>query len=268
MAPSGYRNGVTLSMTTPVPPPPASTPPPDEAAPDEIREVARADNVLDARWKKAFVVRRENRDFILYAGLLDLAHRKGLKGIATSIVQIPTELNGMTAIVHAVVTMDLEPGKDFASGDFMGLGDANPGNVTRMMIPHLIRMAETRAKARALRDAVNIGMTAFEELGEAAGHDAAAGPPAEPAWGGGSRASSGAAPRRTVQMPSIPGATGPTATGPASAEQLAAIARLMVAAGQEVKTDGLTFDQAGQLIIRLQNAHAVRLSNGATGGAR
>ena len=108
--------------------------------------------------KKEFIVERDGRSFVLYAGLLDLAHERGLRGITTTLVQVPSELNGMSAIVHATVETE--------AGTFTGLGDASPGNVTRMMAPHLIRMAETRAKARALRDAVNVGATAFEELGD------------------------------------------------------------------------------------------------------
>ena len=108
--------------------------------------------------KKEFIVERDGRSFVLYAGLLDLGHERGLRGITTTLVQVPSELNGMTAIVHATVETE--------GGTFTGLGDASPGNVTRMMAPHLIRMAETRAKARALRDAVNVGVTAFEELGD------------------------------------------------------------------------------------------------------
>lgn len=50
---------------------------------------------------------------------------------------------------------------------FEGIGDATRKNVAKNIAGHLIRMAETRAKARALRDAVNIGATALEELGEA-----------------------------------------------------------------------------------------------------
>jgi hypothetical protein len=113
--------------------------------------------------KKEFIVQRKDdkgnaKDFVLYAGLLDLAHERGLKAITTTLVQAPSELNGSTAICHATVQLE--------AGTFSGIGDANPGNVTRMMVPHLIRMAETRAKARALRDAVNIGTASLEELGD------------------------------------------------------------------------------------------------------
>jgi hypothetical protein len=107
--------------------------------------------------KGEFLVERDGRTFILYGGLLDLAHERGLKEITTTLVQVPSELNGMTAIVHAtVVTVE---------GTFTGLGDANPANVGSAMVPHLIRLSETRAKARALRDAVNVGVVAVEELG-------------------------------------------------------------------------------------------------------
>jgi hypothetical protein len=49
-------------------------------------------------------------------------------------------------------------------GVFEAFGDANPGNVNSFIVPHLIRMAETRAKARALRDAVNVGVLSAEEV--------------------------------------------------------------------------------------------------------
>ena len=70
---------------------------------------------------------------------------------------MPASGNGEVAIVNAVVRTD--------DGKFGGIGDASPENVNRAIAPHLIRMAETRAKARALRDAINVGVTAFEELG-------------------------------------------------------------------------------------------------------
>ncbi len=48
--------------------------------------------------------------------------------------------------------------------EFDEIGDASPKNVNSMIIPHLIRMAATRAKGRALRDAVNIGQALKEEM--------------------------------------------------------------------------------------------------------
>lgn len=96
-------------------------------------------------------------DFIKYADLLDQAHQEGLSRVQTELVQAPTDDNGNSAIVKATVST--------GKGVFDGLGDANPNNVNTEVLPHLIRVAETRAKARALRDAVNVGVTSLEELG-------------------------------------------------------------------------------------------------------
>ncbi len=108
--------------------------------------------------KPEFLVQREGRNFVLYAGLLDMAHQSGLKSIVTTLIQIPSPDNGNVAICQAIVETE--------KGTFSGIGDASPDNVTRIMRQHIIRMAETRAKARALRDAVNVGVAALEELGE------------------------------------------------------------------------------------------------------
>lgn len=109
--------------------------------------------------KREFIVERQGRSFVLYAGLLDLAHSQGLRAIRTRLIQVPADENALTAIVSAEVETD--------RGTFSGIGDANPANVSRAMLSCTIRLAETRAKARALRDAVNVGVTAIEELGEA-----------------------------------------------------------------------------------------------------
>src|SRR5579884_117982 len=108
--------------------------------------------------KKDYIITRQGKEFVLYEGLLDEAHQQGLKRITTTLIQIPHDDNGNVAVVAA----EVETGK----GSFSGIGDASPQNVNRMIVPHLIRMAETRAKARALRDAVNVGVTAVEELGD------------------------------------------------------------------------------------------------------
>jgi hypothetical protein len=96
------------------------------------------------------------REAIAYAELLSRAHDEGLKSIQTQILAQPSEENGHRAIVKAIAEVE--------RGHFEGLGDADPGNVEDFLAPHLIRVAETRAKARALRDAVNCGIVSFEEL--------------------------------------------------------------------------------------------------------
>ncbi|MDQ3387568.1 MAG: hypothetical protein M3475_08255 [Actinomycetota bacterium] len=105
------------------------------------------------------MITRQGKQYVLFAGLLDEAHSRGLRGIDTDLIQVPDESNGNVAVVKA--TVEMEDGRTFS-----GIGDASPANVGRNIVPHVIRMAETRAKARALRDAVNVGSTALEELSD------------------------------------------------------------------------------------------------------
>lgn len=110
--------------------------------------------------KKEFIVERHGKSFVLYSGLLEEAHAQGLKSISTTLLQAPTDSNGNLAICHAQVEMQ-------NGSTFTDIGDASPHNVNDMMRNCLIRMAETRAKARAMRDAVNVGVVSLEELEEA-----------------------------------------------------------------------------------------------------
>jgi hypothetical protein len=106
--------------------------------------------------REEYMIERGGRRFVLYAGLLEEAHARGLRSIETELLQVPGPENGEVAIAKAVVRTE--------GGKFNGIGDASPENVGRAIRPHIIRMAETRAKARALRDAINVGVTALEEL--------------------------------------------------------------------------------------------------------
>lgn len=103
-----------------------------------------------------FIVKLQGKEFILYNGLVDLAHQDGLISLDVELLQSPSKDNEMTAIAKATAKT-----KDKS---FTDIGDASPGSVSGMLKPHIIRMAATRAKARALRDLTNIGMTAAEEL--------------------------------------------------------------------------------------------------------
>lgn len=103
-----------------------------------------------------FIINLQGKSFVTYEGLLDLAHQKNLKSIHVELVQAPSKENNMTAICKATVVTD--------KGTFIDYGDASPSSVNSKIQPHIIRMASTRAKARALRDLTNVGMTAIEEI--------------------------------------------------------------------------------------------------------
>ncbi len=213
--------------------------------------------------KKEFIITRGEGQFVLYAGLLDEAHRQGLKSITTHLLQIPNESNGMVAICRAVVETE--------KGTFSGIGDASPQNVNRSMVHHIIRMAETRAKARALRDAVNVGVAALEELGDL--EEEVAMPSSRVRFNGGNgngHASSSARDERAT-APTTPQAepepaprearelreTRPAQVAaqntdaPATPRQIETIERLAKATGRTVSTENLTRRKASELIASL-----------------
>ena len=89
---------------------------------------------LDSRW----IMNLKGKDFVLYAGLLDLAHQKGLLKLEVEAVQYPSKENGNVAICRAMAVSRL--------GDvYSDIGDADPGNTNSMISKHLLRMASTRA---------------------------------------------------------------------------------------------------------------------------
>jgi hypothetical protein len=108
--------------------------------------------VIDDR----FIIQLQGKNYVTYEGLLDQAHQLGLESIKVDVVQLPDETNNMTAVCRAAAK----------TGDktFIDFGDASPDSVGQHLVPHILRMASTRAKARALRDMTNIGITAIEEL--------------------------------------------------------------------------------------------------------
>jgi len=113
------------------------------------------------------VINQQGKDFVLVPGLIDALHQLslGFFSVDTRIEQLPTPENGHQAVCSACVRVYDPDNPDVVRRSASGIGDASPANVSRMMANALIRMAETRSKARALRDLLNVGMVAFEELG-------------------------------------------------------------------------------------------------------
>ena len=191
--------------------------------------------------KKEYIINWQGTDFVKYEGLLDEAHQQGLCRVSTTLIQVPHQDNGNVAIVAAEV--------ETSKGTFSGIGDASPSNVNRMIAPHLIRMAETRAKARALRDAVNIGVTALEELGDLDDQPVAA--------------------QSDGRLPAVAEAAEPyrgdfpkaSPYKPATANQLATIAKLSRLIGQpEEPSENMTSAEASERITELSREFNERKS--------
>ena len=186
------------------------------------------------------------KEALAYADLLNMAHDEGLKSIATQLVIVPNDENGRLAIVKATVEVE--------KGRFEGLGDADPSSVEAFLAPHLIRVAETRAKARALRDAVNCGVVSFDELDGVRpdrGSNPGSGAPA-PARRTSSRAGNGSAPRGTRT------ASSNGQDGPISEAQRRYLFRLLAGQGyQGIQAEEYLRERFGvQLLTRVTRSEA------------
>jgi hypothetical protein len=104
---------------------------------------------------KPYVVYLHGKPFIRYVGLLTLAHERGLVQLTARIEYHADNL------VLASATATFQDGRVFTEW-----ADAMPDNVGVQVRPHWVRMALTRAKARCLRDALQIGIAALEELAD------------------------------------------------------------------------------------------------------
>lgn len=103
---------------------------------------------------KEYIVTIQGKPFVKFAGLLELAHQRGIQGLEVTFTYNDPEL----ALAQATAV--------FPFGTFTDVGDASPGNTNQKVRAHFRRVAATRASARALRLALNITMVAVEELAE------------------------------------------------------------------------------------------------------
>jgi hypothetical protein len=101
----------------------------------------------------------EGRWYVTHSGLLQLACRRGCRGIKTIIQNQFSDCTAGRWVFKAIVF------KSGLSRGFVGYGDADPSNTSPLVRGAEMRVAETRAVNRALRKAYGIGLCSVEELG-------------------------------------------------------------------------------------------------------
>jgi hypothetical protein len=100
-----------------------------------------------------FLATIQNKQFVLFSGLLAMATQQGLLSLTEEFTHVTD------TYVLAQARAEFHDGRVFR-----GAADSTPNNVGKQVKPHWRRMALTRAKARCLRDALNINLVAVEEL--------------------------------------------------------------------------------------------------------
>ena len=102
-----------------------------------------------------YIQKLQGKDFVRFAGLLQMAQAEGLVELSAVWTHNEAELS----LAHAVAIF--EDGRRYEES-----GDSTPQNAKNIGL-HWRRMSLTRAKARALRDALGVEECSVEEMGEA-----------------------------------------------------------------------------------------------------
>ena len=111
-----------------------------------------------------YIIKIKGQDYVTYNGLLDLAHRLGLVDLRTELIHFDENKHSCIFKAHAVLQHNESDPTDHKVLTFTGYGHTDENNLKGFTKQFYIVMAETRAKARVLRDALNIDMCSVEEL--------------------------------------------------------------------------------------------------------
>lgn len=99
------------------------------------------------------IVTIHGKAFVLYAGLLQMAHERGLQSLKAEFTHVDAD------VALASATAVFTDGQTFTEA-----ADSTKENVGAQVRPHWRRMALVRAKARCLRDALSVSLCSLEEL--------------------------------------------------------------------------------------------------------
>jgi len=127
----------------------------DDSAKPKPEEPKKETNRNGKSIPKEYISQIKGKDFITANGLLHMAHAKGFLGWTIEEMSVDWEKD--SAYCHGMAHFENDK-------TYHGAGSCTPKNATSMTANHFVEMAETRAKSRALRTALNIDMTTLEEI--------------------------------------------------------------------------------------------------------
>lgn len=123
---------------------------------------------MDDKFREKFIVNIKGKDAIKADGLKAVAHAKGMSLLKSHILQYPNKENMGTCIVEAELKgYDWDPiNEKIREVEYTAIADANINNCTKMVASAYIRMAETRAFARVMRNYTDVDICAVDELND------------------------------------------------------------------------------------------------------